>query len=67
MNLLDINLTFYSSMVRALVCQPSGPGSNPGGNVQISNYKGEPIQLLPTITIYFCNMLIYDSHIDKYM
>ena len=27
-------LTSCSSVVRALVCQPSGPGSNPGGLVQ---------------------------------
>ena len=53
------NLFLSSVSGRALVCQPRGPGSNPGGIVQSQLVQGEkPIQLLPTFTIYCCNMLI---------
>ena len=45
-------LTSCSSVVRALVCQPSGSGSNPDGIVQSQLVQGEkPIQLLPTLII----------------
>ena len=32
------------------MCQPSGPGSNPGGLDKTQLYKGEPIMLMPPIT-----------------
>ena len=46
-----LSLLVCSSVVRELVCQPSGLGSNPGGIVQSQLVQGEkPIKLLPTFT-----------------
>ena len=39
-DMIIVSSTSCSSVVRALVCQPSGPGSNPGGFVRVSYYKG---------------------------
>ena len=38
---LEYRLTSCSLVVRALVCQPRGPGLNPGGIVQSQLVQGE--------------------------
>ena len=46
-------LASYSSLVRALVCQPSGLGSIPGmSRSETAVTRGNPIMLLPSTT--FC-------------
>ena len=57
-------LTSCSSLVRALVCQPSGPGSIPGmSRSETAITRGNPIMLLPPTTL--CVLHAYVNQIVK--
>ena len=54
-------VTSCSSLVRALVCQSSGPGSIPGmSRSETAIRRGNLIMLLPPTT--FCVLLVKKSH-----